>query len=73
MSSVYMYPRCHALNEASALADGGLNILKTSRVLATILASVHGLVGGEIRHVLHFGVVLDRGLGADNDLGVRHC
>jgi hypothetical protein len=70
---MYMYSKCHALNEASALADGGLNILKTSGVLVTsILADIHGLVGSEIRHVLHLCIIFDRGLSADNDLGIRH-
>jgi hypothetical protein len=65
---------CHALDEASALADHGLNVLETSGVLFTIvLASVHGLVGSEVRHILHLGVVFQWGLGAYNNLGVRHC
>lgn len=74
MSSLYMYLKCNALNETSPLADGGLNILKTSRVLVTtVLANIHGLVGSQIRYILHLGVIFDRGLGADNDLGIRHC
>lgn len=74
MSSMYMCSSCHALNEAGALTDRGLNILETSRVLVTtILANIHGLVGSEIGHILHFSVVFDRGLSADNDLGIRHC
>ena len=69
-----MYAKFHALDKASALGDGGLNILETSRVLVTtILANIHGLVGSEIGHILHFSVVFDRGLSADNDLGIRHC
>ena len=71
---MYMYAKCHALDKASALSDRGLNILKTSGVLITIiLTNVHSLVGGEIRHILHLGIILDRGLSADNDLGVHHC
>lgn len=69
-----MYLKCHALNEASALGDCGLNILKPSGILVTmILANIHGFASSEIRHILHLGVILDRGLGADNDLWVRHC
>ena len=69
-----MYAKFHALDKASALGDGGLNILETSRVLVTtILALVYGLVGSEIRHILHLGVIFDRGLSTDNDLGIRHC
>lgn len=69
-----MYAKFYALDKASALVDCGLNILKTSRVLvAAILALVYGLVGSEIRHILHLGVIFDRGLSTDNDLGIRHC
>jgi hypothetical protein len=74
MRSMHICSDCHALNEASALADRGLNIFETSRVLVTIvLAGVHGLVCSKVRHILHLGVILQRGLGADNNLGVRHC
>ena len=69
-----MYSRCHALDKASALGDRGLNILETSGVLiTTIPADVHSLVGSKIRHILHVGIIFNRGLSADNDLWVRHC
>jgi hypothetical protein len=63
----------NTLNKASALGDGRLDVLKTGRVLVTaILVGVDGLVGSDIRHVLHLSVILERSLGADNDLGI-HC
>jgi hypothetical protein len=64
----------NTLNKASALGNGRLDVLKTGGVLVTtILVGVHGLVSSDVRHVLHLSVVLERSLGADNDLGISHC
>lgn len=65
---------CDVLYEASALLHRRLNVLEACRVLVALnLASSNCLVRSDVRSVLHFGVVLLRGLNVDDDLGFGHC